>query len=1670
MRQDANWCVRIGILVLVLAMSVAAFSCGGGGKVSLDSGNGGISAGDGTNQASGSRGTGQIQTVQEDEVASLPGWIQDLLSDPGWNQPYIQPRANTALPAPSSAELLRLTQEAQANPPAHMLRPTGSAGSKGASWNDPGGYTPPTIVFPGEYETAGAQPYGCVSGSVNGHAREDNLATIPDTPNGAIQVISYALNGLSDSNHFNADGGQGTDAESAVYQLYASARDADPTRPYDEYLEDYLENEIPIPDFGEASYRADGGPGAGDACDGTAYVVEDFNWWEFNSELTAIPGTSTALYNVLIAPSNNRGAENPSDYGTGGRIQSFYLGTVSNCYGGGAIVGLFSAEESCAVDSDTGYDTFDQMINDPATNFFFTNPIYGVALKRWYDAVPGGADLNDPAEENSLGWPVFGPVAYNGGVATLTAFGAYYAWGWYFEKGFMWWADYVNNGVVPDEGQVYEYTGANVYCVDGDGNPDGVYVQKPTVFYGGVGGALGVSVAVDASLNPDLTGSGGAPAGSYYQVSLPSDDGLATVTLNMFANGYGGTPNAACDYKHYTWAFRDGSIGVTNSTPFSNSTKHVSHTYGNLLVNVESVYIVRVQVVDAADAIAYGDSLPIHIGHGTGGGSAEVWLVDDVPAGAPNTYRANYDAIVADLTALGVGFSEVPYSDTLAADFDASGTGKVVIWYRGGPGAAGEPNGYATHWANPAGGETDNYIQLMKDGHQVLLMSQSHGFNTNPNFNPNGWTGIYSYTVLPASFPTWNFPGFGSNPTPELRRHMWAASHDCAWGIGFGGSLGFIPCAPNNISGSPDGQFGPDSTGAAERNTGGGSSGQVPIQLNFGNARQFTGSCYYGPLSSGGGQGHGPGQFVPGVSANPTALGFHLGYFSWGNNAAPDENLDLDGNGSGYTHVQGPGKLWSCGYGWAETQVASPASMTRADLLRNILSWLNSSLTFSAVTNAGFEEYEGIPEIVSVTPAYWDEVDYQYRSGTPTPGFTGTPGGVYPDQTGSNAYRTTNDPAVGNEVITTDPNNDWTNGNDVDFQFPGSYCYLNPGANGVIETWSGVGAPPATDDTVLFLRGFLMNDVGAAPNAWTRFSPPPATPRVNALQNYVGVGNPIPEVCGYYFQGNTGDNGAGDTMAQYGTEQAATTGGGMVVGKEYKNGTPLTVEAIAHWSQSLKYGGFPAIPAITDAVLNWSMYPGHNMQVPGAPPGTIIGLTANWDEYRKNFNNDPTTVVAGRGASKWNQPVFNFRSPLLDPTGRVVEFNYRKVKAWNPDLNRDGAQNNADKFPVRCRLFANHQGYVTKLLSPASVWPNNMADPGVPPPAWYALVPTDPGYPSFIEGGCYVVDAGDPVYNVQLLDDPAQLDPGQGNTLTGFTGNYLVDFYYIIRYGVGPYTMEADFDYNGVWNSAPAGRVVAINNANILPERNTPGVKSSLNVAIPAAIPNSPPLYNWALRVTDSTLPVDGGPFTSILVYNNINLTPPPLFRDTMSAYANTGAALAAGWTRGNPPGNVGTTTWYIGTQYGGAFNQYQGQMWHCNNGPDGSNGAGGNYNTVGQAVLCSPNIDTPVGGTKTLFFRCAVNFQEQGGFFDNAYTGFTVNDAAATTEHYFSWSGGFNQYGIFNQTGTTLDVFNRNGMNGPGLNLTWELYTLDSVANVADGLHLDAITLENSASAPPGW
>src|SRR5690606_34767687 len=357
----------------------------------------------------------------------------------------------------------------------------------------------------------------------------------------------------------------------------------------------------------------------------------------------------------------------------------------------------------------------------------------------------------------------------------------------------------------------------------------------------------------------------------------------------------------------------------------------------------------------------------------------------------------------------------------------ANPNAKVAIWYRGGPGGAGESATFTTPWTSQ---EIDNYIQLMSDGFGVLLMSQSHGYDGDLAF-VNGWNGIYGYATLPSTIPVAD------------RRMPWASSLCTDDGIGFGGTLGFIPTAPSNFIGNPSGgNFGADGINAAERYVGSGSSGELPISFGLPMGRQYCGIGYLSAFFFGACSGL---SCSAGMGHHPNALGNDLGFLSWGNSQAADANIGFWT--TGYSHTFGTGKVWNVGYSWAGTSVTASASgsMNRADLLNNILGWLDNSLTFGGGGGGGgggFAEYDGPPEIVCVTPIAWDKVN-----GNVTQGTAGVGGNNYPDPNGSNVYGPDVTPgfdyAVEYDTGVRTPGDDdgGLNGNDIDFQFP-FYGYM----------------------------------------------------------------------------------------------------------------------------------------------------------------------------------------------------------------------------------------------------------------------------------------------------------------------------------------------------------------------------------------------------------------------------------------------------------------------------------------------------------------------------------------------------------------------------------------------------------------------------------------------------
>ncbi|UNM09908.1 MAG: hypothetical protein H7A35_07560 [Planctomycetales bacterium] len=1613
MKTHVNWCKHLGLTLVALTVVFVAASCGGNG--------GGISANVETQTGTsntvidgGRNGVVSAElTVSENEIGKLSAEQQALLSDAGWNQPYIVPKAGTPIQGPSHEMLMAQLREMAERGVEMLPRGVEGEGTKGASWLDQRGFNPgvDSGLVKGQYKPAdtganGVPDFGCnASGALMADNGQSDIEDVIFAYGGSMpaQAISWVAEGLSTINHFNSVGGGGDDAYTAVYQLFADSETANPSNQGNN-------------DIGEIGYRADLGPygigygqgsgPSGTLCDGTAYGVRNAFWMTFNEKFFALPsGQATALYNVLIAPSGDEGADQVSPMDTSANFQTFYFGNVSSCYGDAMIVGINAADSGC--------DMFDEASNAPWQDRtadgnsypnILHNPIFGVILARWAGGNANSdsqffGDGSFPSAASIVGWPVARPFAYNNGAALLNANGAYYAFGQFFEKGFMWWIDYDQNSnpTASDEAQMYVYDGNNTFC-------EGEYSKvEPDVFYGGAGD-LGVGVTVDGVRYG--AGDWSAPQlsddGTYYQIGMLLDEntGISSVTIAASAHGFGGVTAdgadvghpewGACLYKHSTWSWRDGTVTAAG-TAFDPSQFARTHTYSSnaIKTNVEGVYTIRNQVVDADDNIAYGDSLPMHLGHGGaggGGGDTEVWVIRN----DGGDFQLNLDALTGDLDALGVGYSVVDYSATVADDFAANPNAKVAIWYRGGPGGAGESATYTTAWTS---GEMDNYIQLMSDGFGVMLMSQNHGYDGDLFFT-NGWSGIYGYATLPASVPDAD------------RRMPWASSLCTDDGIGFGGTLGFIPTAPSNFIGNPSGaNFGADGTNAAERYTGSGSSGELPISFGMATGRQYCGIGYYSSFFAGSCAGP---AFRAGIGHQPNALGFDLGFLSWGNSQAPDANI---GFFPSYSHSFGTGKVWNVGYSWAGTSVTASASgtMDRADLLNNILGWLDDSLTFGGGGGggAGFEEYDGPPEIVCVTPISWNKVD-----GSVTQGTAGVGGQNYPDPNGSNVFGPDVTPgfdyAVEYDTGVRTPGDDdgGLNANDIDFQFP---------FYGFLEWDDTLGAIPGDVEAAEIIdvnySGIPLSDISAD---WTKFNAP-----------YGGVFDPSAlglNPAAAWFLTETDTFGSINT-AGYGD----AFGPNLVFDSDSEF---VATEAIAHWAQGTMYGGSPAY-------LAWAMFPGHK-SVKYNAGGTAVGYYSEggilWEDFIRDHD-----IQVGRDLYAYLRSDYSFTTP---GEGRTVDFDYDTLVGWNGDMNRNGTTGEAgDKFPVRVRFFTDvdvYDDYFDDLNGYPNFWPDG---------------------DSFIEGGCYMVDIGDPNYPVLIFDDADEDDPK--DTVSGTGPSYDVDLYFELAFGAGPYDVELDWNYDfiGHGNSGftQAVGTFAANGKN----------NDSVNVdPTPAGGDGN---YFFSLEVTDSTLPT---PTTDSFFWPDaVPLMPGALFYDDMSAYNTYNDANAAGWLRGTGPGHSGAVNWHIGPQWETAFNLYNGQAWHCNDGADGTNG--GTYNGVPKSTLRSPAVNAPPGSDPWLHFRANLGFQESTTF-DQFWLGWD-SSAAANNEASATWTQRFGPFGNFdaawgNSAQTQLRTYNISAPGGSTFYLMFSLESLDSIGNAADGVHLDPVTCTDGNFPDPTW
>jgi hypothetical protein len=99
------------------------------------------------------------------------------------------------------------------------------------------------------------------------------------------------------------------------------------------------------------------------------------------------------------------------------------------------------------------------------------------------------------------------------------------------------------------------------------------------------------------------------PGGQAYQAQSTNINDTRGCMVRLRVVISGGKSDAQGRYKYCNWAFGDG-LTAADGTAFTDDTLELNHFFVGK-AQQEQQYIIRVQVVDAAGAIAYGDSLPI---------------------------------------------------------------------------------------------------------------------------------------------------------------------------------------------------------------------------------------------------------------------------------------------------------------------------------------------------------------------------------------------------------------------------------------------------------------------------------------------------------------------------------------------------------------------------------------------------------------------------------------------------------------------------------------------------------------------------------------------------------------------------------------------------------------------------------------------------------------------------------------------------------------------------------------------------------------------------------------------------------------------------------------------------------------------------------------------------
>jgi len=608
-----------GIVILLTLMILGVMAaCGGGGKSAHRAVLPQLDGSGSTASQGGKYGF----SFTEADIPNLSPEIQELLALPGWEGPPspIPPVSGAPMPEPPTVEdLIAMKRDLMEQSDGLYRNDEPVVPVKGTAYivippDDPGYYPILGEYDPDDWDPGGGDtpppPFG-VDDDEDGY--ED---LFEGTDDWFVTVYkSFVKEGTTIANQFNRGSLTAGDAVSAVYQSFR-----------------HLEGSFAT---GEFHYRS-----AESGILLHPYAVSELYYKQFNmpAELTRYSDpTPVVWYAVMIAAASevndNGGAhfestncpnETLADY------QAFSYDpeklplldvSAEGWEENGSLVGSIMTS---LVSSENSYiqELIDEQVTEDAP--YATFSCIGMILQRWVD---DKYSPFDDAWQGRLGWPLSDPWIDRNGRVITGPLGQYRRYGQWFERGFMWWNDYLDPST-PDE--LYIYTTEEDSVLD----PGAEFIQDPTVVRYGLGGPLGMTIT------------------AYPLFANVGDP------IYFHAFPYGGplTNANAFDDDVFVWNWRDGNYYIGDGTE-----RLRTHDF-----LTEAKYVPRVLLVldvdgdgnadgSNPDYVYFADSPEIEIGHLGEGVTTPIVLVDD--------NAANADAIAADLDALGIAYDRVLSSD-----------------------------------------------------------------------------------------------------------------------------------------------------------------------------------------------------------------------------------------------------------------------------------------------------------------------------------------------------------------------------------------------------------------------------------------------------------------------------------------------------------------------------------------------------------------------------------------------------------------------------------------------------------------------------------------------------------------------------------------------------------------------------------------------------------------------------------------------------------------------------------------------------------------------------------------------------------------------------------------------------------------------------------------------